>query len=119
MNCIIYAKTNAEFLNEAFGTNYVAWMKSRWEYDQDTWVWMVRFDGRIRQDWANRIISETEIWEEYVGNEEPTYRSKKEKKYRIVVQILEGRCGREYHTLGKFKYDYEKSTIGRHVLIKV
>ena len=39
MEQIVYARTNAEFLNEAFGTDYKAWMRSRWEYDEDTWVW--------------------------------------------------------------------------------
>lgn len=32
MSKIIYAKTHADFLNQAFGTNYKGYMKSRWEY---------------------------------------------------------------------------------------
>ena len=48
----IYAKTHAEFLNEAFGTNYKAWMKSSWKYDKEWVVWMVRFN-RVVDGWTN------------------------------------------------------------------
>ena len=119
MQQIVYANTNAEFLNKVFGTNYKAWMRGRWEYSKDTWVWMIRLDGKCRQNWRNRIINENEIWEEYIGTETPTYRHEPERKYRIVVGIEKGNLGREYHILGKYRYDAEKSTIGRNVLIKV
>lgn len=119
MEQIVYANTNANFLNKVFGTNYKGWMRGRWEYDKDTWVWMIRLDGKVRQDWRNRKISENEIWEEYIGSETPTYRKEPERKYRIVVGIEEGSQGREYHILGKYKFDSEKSFVGRNVLIKV
>ena len=35
MEQIVYARTTAEFLNETFGTDYKAWKRSRWEYDED------------------------------------------------------------------------------------
>ena len=41
---VIYARTHAEFLNEAFGTNYKAYMKCVWKYDEEWIVWMVRFN---------------------------------------------------------------------------
>lgn len=118
MGKIVCAKTHAEFLNKAFGTDYKGWMQSRWEYDADTWIWMVCFDGKMRQGWINCIISEDEIWEEYIGDETPTYK-RDNKRFRIVVSIKEGHCGREYHVLGKFRLDEEKSMVGRHVLIRV
>ena len=117
MEQIVYARTNAEFLNEAFGTDYKAWMRSRWEYDEDTWVWMVRFDSKVRQGWINCIINENEIWEKYVGNEPPAYKDDG-KKIRIVVSIEKGFNGREYHVLGKYRYDENKSSIGCHVFLK-
>ena len=117
MEQIVYARTNAEFLNEAFGTDYKAWMRSRWEYDEDTWVWMVHFDGKIREGWINCIVSENEIWEKYIGDEPPTYK-RDAKKFRIVVSIENKVSGREYHVLGKYQYDEDKSTVGCHVLIK-
>jgi hypothetical protein len=115
---IVYARTHAEFLNKAFGTDYSGWMRSRWEYDEDTWVWMVRFDGRARQGWINCIIDDNEIWEKYIGDEPPTYRED-DKRFRIVVSIEKGITGREYCVLGTYMLDQEKSTVGRHVLIKV
>ena len=119
MKKIVYARTNAEFLNKTFGTSYKAYMRGRWEYDEETWVWMIRLDNRIRDGWHNRIISENEIWEEYLGNETPTYRGERERKYRIVVSIVEnGTFGREYHILGRYRYDAEKSKLGCNVLIK-
>ena len=117
MEQIVYARTNAEFLNEAFGTDYKAWMKSRWEYDEDTWVWMVRFDGKIRSGWLNLIVNENEIHEKYVDIVPPTFKDDK-RKFRIVVSVKEGYNGREYHVLGKYRYNENKSSIGCHVFLK-
>jgi hypothetical protein len=115
---VVYARTNAEFLNKRFGTCYEAWMKSRWQYDENTWVWIVHFDGKNRAGWANFIVSDHEIWEKYVGQDTPTYKGDT-KKLRIVVSVLEGSRGREYHILGRFKLDEEKSTVGCHVLSRI
>ena len=119
MSKIIYAKTHADFLNQAFGTNYKGYMKSRWTYSNNTWVWMVRIDSQVRDGWVNKIINEHELWEEYVWNNEPTYSVEPERAYRIVVNIVESPGGREYHILGKYKFDFEKSTNKKHILKKV
>lgn len=63
-NDFFYADTHAEFLNNVFGTNYKQWMKSVWEYDIDTIVWMVRFDKETRDGWRNSFINENELLEE-------------------------------------------------------
>ena len=60
----IYADTHADFLNQAFGTNYKAWMKSAWFYDKDTFVWMVRFDHINREGWRNVFETKERIKEE-------------------------------------------------------
>lgn len=119
MSQIIIAKTNAEFLNQEYGTDYKAFMKSRWSYTDNTWVWMVRLDSKVRNGWRNRIISEDEIWEEYVDVGVPTYADESEKKFRIVASIVEGARGREYRVLGKYAFDFENSTNRRHILRKV
>ncbi len=119
MGRIIYANTHAEFLNQCFGKNYKAFMKSRWPYDEETWVWMIKTDHQVRDGWMNNIVSENEVWEEYIGDEPPTFKTEKERKYRIVVSVQEGINGREYHILGKYQYSKEESKIGRNVLIKV
>lgn len=119
MSKIIIAKTNAEFLNQEYGTDYKAFMKSRWSYTDNTWVWMVHLDSKVRNGWRNRIISEDEIWEEYVDVGVPTYADEFEKEFRIVASIVEGARGREYRVLGKYAFDFENSTNRRHILRKV
>ena len=48
LNEITYARTHADFLNKKFGTNYKAWMKSVYYLNDEYEVWMVRFDGVLR-----------------------------------------------------------------------
>ncbi len=119
MEKIVYASSNADFLNKVYGTRYKAFMRGRYPLDRDTWVWMIRLDNSVRQGWKNRIINENEIWEEYVGIEQPTYKEARERKYRIVVSIEETFSGRAYHILGRYAYDFKNSKIGRNVLVKV
>ena len=118
MEKIIQAETHAEFLNKAFGTNYLGWYKSRWNYGSDTWVWMIYIDGKIRRGWKNSFFANGNILEEYVGAGEPTYKNEVERKYRIVVQIIEKNGHREYHILGKYRYDKERSNKRKHIFIK-
>lgn len=49
---VIRVRTNAELLNELFGTNYKAWMKSVYEY-RNRRVWMIHIDNKNRNDWKN------------------------------------------------------------------
>lgn len=119
MQKIIKAKSHADFLNQAFGTNYRAFLKSRFPYGDDTWVWMIRIDGKVHSGWRNIKISENEVWEEYVGDGEPTYTKTKERAYRIVVEIVDAPAGRNYLILGKYKFDFENSSTRKHVLRKI
>jgi hypothetical protein len=41
-----------------------------------------------------------------------------ERRYRIVVNVIDAPLGREYHILGKYKFDFENSTHKKHILIK-
>jgi hypothetical protein len=119
MKKVVYANSNAEFLNQTYGTNYKAFMRGRYPLNRETWVWMIRLDYTNRWGWKNRIINENEIWEEYVGAETPTYTNEAERRYRIVVYIKDNPNGREYHILGKYAFDAARSKVGRNVLIKV
>ncbi|MBE5751642.1 MAG: hypothetical protein E7357_04450 [Clostridiales bacterium] len=115
---IVKARTNAEFLNKEYGTNYKAWYKSRWPYDIETWVWMVRIDGKVRDGWRNLPLKEGGMLEEFVGPGTPTYFNEKERRYRIIVDIVETSTGREYHIIGKYRYDKERSNEREHVFVK-
>lgn len=63
--------SNAQFLNKNFGTNYKAWMRCGWKYDDNILVWMVNINGTISAGWKNIITNENTVHEIYVG--EPEY----------------------------------------------
>ena len=42
MEQVIKAKSHADFLNQAFGTDYLAFCRTRFSHGDDTWVWMAR-----------------------------------------------------------------------------
>ena len=107
---VIYARTHAEFLNEAFGTNYKAWMKCVWKYDEWT-VWMVRFNEK-HGGWKNTFLSDSRIMEENldkvgIWNGNPIENIDKKK---IVVEIKELGNTRKYICRGRFIYDEENSS---------
>lgn len=109
---IIYAKTNADFLNKAFGTNYKAWMKSVWTYDNKSIVWMVKFDNKVRGGFKNIIISDTSIAEENVDRKmiwdgNPIDSTLKYKK--IVMEIDDSGFSRKYIFRGVYKYNEKDS----------
>lgn len=93
--------TNAEFLNNYFGTNYNRWMKCRWPYFKDLKVWMIYLDGNVRMRWKNTIDG-NKVFEEYVGLEEdklPEHKSFEE-NYRLIVDKAQN-----FKILGVYKYD--------------
>ena len=104
---VVYARTNAEFLNKRFGTSYKAWMKCGWKYDDDTIVWMVPLDGVERYGWRNRIVDSNTVREDYVGLEEFRLIGHRHinEYQRIVVQKEQGR----YTILGLYRYDFKNS----------
>ena len=106
---IVHARTNAEFLNKVFGTDYKAWMKCGWDYDADTIVWMAEFDGKARQGWVNTIVDANTVREDYVGAESDKLVSHKSlKNYRRIVVKKERAYGR-YIILGTYRYDFQNS----------
>ena len=116
---IVYARTNAEFLNKTFGTNYNRWMKCGWNYDESTVVWMVEFDDKVRQGWRNTIVDRNTVREDYVGKEVdklPSHRVLWGKR-RIVVK-KEREFGR-YIIYGTYRYDFEKSENNARVWVKI
>lgn len=106
---VIYAKTHAEFLNKAFGTNYKAWMKCVWNYSDDLIVWMVRFNNKIN-GWRNSFISESRIKEENLDNVTtwdglPVEYSIEIHKNRLVIEVIDLGNTRKYIYRGRFIYD--------------
>ena len=107
---VVEAKTHAEFLNKAFGTNYKAYMKCVWNYDEDWIVWMVRFniDG---VSWKNTFISDSRIKEENTNLIQISYIKPLSRLYkkRIVFEIVDLGYTRKYIYRGRFIYDEKNS----------
>ena len=113
MKKVIGAKTNAEFLNKIFGTNYKQWYKSVWRYSHDCLVWMVPFDEKtpagIELDglWENVWTNEPkEVLEMYKGKGIP---APPKTKYRIVVEKTKNDNGKRVYVIhGKYEWDRTK-----------
>lgn len=107
---VVEARTHAEFLNQAFGTNYKAWMKCVWKYDENWIVWMVRFDKKDG-GWSNTFLSNLRIKEENRGGN-ICYDGKPLSclyKKRIVFEIVDLGYTRKYIYRGRFIYDEKNS----------
>ena len=107
---VIDARTHAEFLNEAFGTNYKAYMKCVWKYDEEWIVWMVRFNTE-NGGWRNTFLSNSRIMEENL-DKVGTWDNKPIEdidKKRIVFEIEDLGHIRKYICRGRFIYDEKNS----------
>ena len=100
----IYARTHAEFLNKAFGTNYKAWMKCVWKYDGEWVVWMVRFN-KTDGGYTNTFLTDSRIKEEDIVRQDRPVKDKK----KIVIEIDDSGFFRKYIFRGKFVYDEKNS----------
>lgn len=123
-NDVFYADTHAEFLNNMFGKNYDQWMKSVWNYDDNTIVWMVRFDKETRDGWRNSFIGTNELLEENLKPDRFTYNGKRMenllKLRRIVMAIDESGYRRKYIFKGVFILNKEReNTDLKHYFVKI
>ena len=123
-NDFFYADTHAEFLNNVFGTNYKQWMKSVWEYDIDTIVWMVRFDKETRDGWRNSFINENELLEENLILTRTKYDGAPLRELlslrRIVIAIDESGYRRKYIFKGVFVLNEERENTNlKHYFVKI
>ena len=123
-NDFFYADTHAEFLNNVFGTNYKQWMKSVWEYDIDTIVWMVRFDKETRDGWRNSFINKNELLEENLILTRKKYDRTPLQKHlglrRIVIAIDESGYRRKYIFKGVFVLNEERENTNlKHYFVKI
>lgn len=66
----VNVKRNAELLNKLLGTNYKQWYKSYLHLDQNSMIWMARFDNKVRDGWRNRLEN-GRIIEEYIYTSNP------------------------------------------------
>ncbi len=101
---IIVARTHAELLNKVFGTNYDSWMKSTYDYNYNTTVWMIAIDKEFRSGFCNYFDENNNIIEY-----SKTKNTRSLKDYRLVFEIDKSGAYRKYIYHGKYKID--RSTI--------
>lgn len=109
------ATTNAELLNEVFGTYYKAFMKAAWEYSQDTTVWMVYINGKSHGDnFINIWLDNDTVIQTYEGTKHKfggiPLKHVYIKDYRLIFEKIDGLKNRRYIFHGLFKYDRGNST---------
>lgn len=121
---VIQKATNAELLNDIFGTNYKAWMKCSWKYSKDTIVWMVHIDGDKRGEgfknvWENRDT----IIQCYVGKTGTfngiSLQDVYIPDYRLVFEKEGHRNDKKYIFRGLFCYDRINSKPEKLIFHKV
>lgn len=103
----VEVKRNAELLNKLLGTKHKQWYKSYMHLDENTMIWMARFDYKIRQGWRNRLES-GKIIEEYLDTTNPPSNILvgAETKRRIAFIKYED----HFQFLGVYEYDSANST---------
>ncbi len=108
--------TNAEFLNKNFGTNYKAWMKSRWNYSKQLKVWMIILDGKVRRGWKNTTNKDL-VFEEFASLDEELLPEDYilEENYRLIVDKAQN-----YKILGVYKLErINRNVLKNRIWIKV
>ena len=112
-----YYKSRAEFLNDVYHTNFKQYLRSIWtKPDGSKDVWMVRMDGKVREDWKNTRYDKF-IEEEYVGNDFKTLEENKSVGVvRVAVCITdseEDETWSRYEILGTYELDIKRSNLSR------
>jgi len=114
LNETFYAKTHAEFLNETFGTNYKACRKCVYPLNDDYEVWMIRFDGKIRDGWKNHyqgdIIKDVNCENKPYWDGMPVSHYSRFMRKKLVFEIIEMRKNEKMYVFrGVYEYQIKES----------
>ena len=114
MNKQYYARTHADFLNRAFGTNYKQYPRSVWKNPDGVPIWIVHNDGKIRAGWKTYVYDD-KIIEEYVGSNPDKIKPVKKSEYvRIVAKVIDSRVTllpMYYVIAGLYSLSIEESSV--------
>ena len=99
-------------------------MKSVWKFDNNTIVWMVRFDKETRDGWRNSFIGTNELLEENLIQDRIVYNGDRMEELlklrRIVIAIDESGYRRKYIFKGVFALNKERiNTYLNHYFVKI
>ena len=124
---IVYARTNADLLNEVLGTNYKAWMKSSIMLPDNKRLWMIELGNFVTTaGWKNTLLGGTKLSEIHVGGDytfdsHNTYWGARQSgkswgpEIRVVFDIVKGSYSRKYIFRGVFRLNREESSISENV----
>ena len=102
---VINVRTNAELLNELFGTDYASWMKSYYDTEKNR-IWMIRLDNQTRNNWRNYESGDTIVEENLDRRDTSGVRTDvRPDAERIVFSNENG----FFVFKGIYKYDKERS----------
>lgn len=134
LNDTIYAKTNAEFLNQLLNKNYQAWMKSSIKLPDGKLLWMIELkDDETASHWINNVqkdnpnvISELHVGKDYEYEHHGTYLDSIKRGIdwddsdRVVFDKLQdSKRVRKYIFRGVFRLNKEKCSLTENVWEKI
>lgn len=115
---VIYAGTNAEFLNKLLGLNYKQYMKCAYNYSDNLVILFIESGYNKSTQWKNHFSSEKIIME-YLGNAEDMLEGHKSFDYKNLA-LFEKRNygnGKEFYFWGIYKPSH--LTIKRREYVKL
>lgn len=110
-----YARTRADFLNQAFHTHFEQHRQAVWANPNGVDVWMVRMDGQVRDGWKNNLY-ENKIIEQFVGVNPPSIDSGISIT-RIPVNIIDSQADATisiYKILGTYELSIKESKLATY-----
>lgn len=115
MKKVFYASSRAEFLNAAYHTHFKTHPQAVWTKPDGTDVWMVRMDGKVRDDFKNTRY-ENKVIEEYVGHDPKLLKKTAIGLERVVVLIVDSPTSplSRYEILGTYELSLAESKIATY-----
>lgn len=102
---IIYARTNAEFLNALINKNYKQWYKCTYELNNDTFIWMICLNNSNNVGHRNKFENDCTIIEQFDTSlpKNKRFNHGLERPFRLVFEKIKTANGCAYKFHGLFK----------------
>jgi hypothetical protein len=118
----VYARTNADLLNEVLGTNYKSWMKSSIMLPDGKRLWMIELGSFVTNSgWINKLVSLNKLSEKHMSGDfayeaHNTYWGAKKvgkdwgPETRVIFDKVSCGSTRKYIFRGVFRINREESS---------
>lgn len=113
---IVRVNHHVDLLNYLLNREYKGFYKSYLRIDNNTMIWMVHFDNKLRQGWCNKIVGNRIIEEFHNVKKAPTNIGVGTTlTRRIVFEITNN----GYKFLGVYEFDAANSNLIHRELVKI